>query len=195
MNPLVVTAPTREPVSLDEARQHLRVDTHEDDAYIASLVTAAREACELATGQALPAQRLEYRVPNWPRSASSHWAWPVLELPRPPIREIVSVTYETTTGADQVVDPGDYVADLTLRLPTLAPRVAWPAGFASKARIVYDAGYSERGMIPRSLVHWMLLWVGAAYENREAGVTGTIATQLPGFADVLLEPHKVYVFA
>lgn len=43
----VVTQPTEEPVSIDEAKEHLpRVDIADEDAYIASLITGARFAAE-----------------------------------------------------------------------------------------------------------------------------------------------------
>jgi len=40
------TAPAVEPVSLSEAKTHCRVDTSDDDAYIGSLITVAREYLE-----------------------------------------------------------------------------------------------------------------------------------------------------
>lgn len=49
----LVTPATDEPVSLDEAKAHLRVIHDGDDTMIASLITAAREVVELSTGRAL----------------------------------------------------------------------------------------------------------------------------------------------
>jgi uncharacterized phiE125 gp8 family phage protein len=42
----VATPPVVEPVSVTEAKAHCRVDTTTDDAYIAALITAAREYVE-----------------------------------------------------------------------------------------------------------------------------------------------------
>lgn len=52
---ILVTPATEEPVSLDEARAHLRVAHDGDNVMIGSLITAAREVVELNTGRALAA--------------------------------------------------------------------------------------------------------------------------------------------
>ncbi len=46
--PLIqTTPPAAEPLSLAEAKAHLRITHSNDDAYIDKLVTAARRACEM----------------------------------------------------------------------------------------------------------------------------------------------------
>ena len=68
-----------EPVTLEEAKHHLRVDHDADDALIQSLITAARETVERFTGRALAAASYRwasegyapYVLPLWPSSVSS----------------------------------------------------------------------------------------------------------------------------
>ena len=66
MKYLIATAPTTEPVTIADARLHIRAitgDTTEDAAIIEPLITAAREYCENVTGGRWRRRRLK-RTPN-----------------------------------------------------------------------------------------------------------------------------------
>ena len=66
---LVLTAaPAVEPVSLAEAKAHLRVDSDHEDALIAQLIVAARIFVERTLGLALIAQSWSYFLDALPRS-------------------------------------------------------------------------------------------------------------------------------
>lgn len=56
----IVTAATSEPVSLDEARRHVRADGHEFDQVLPGLISAAREMVEQQTGYALAVASYEW---------------------------------------------------------------------------------------------------------------------------------------
>lgn len=90
----VVTEPTAEPLSLDEAKAHLRVEHEYDDSTIAALITAARKYCETVTKRALVTQTLRLTRDTFP-GACEGW---ILRLPRPPLQSVSSIKYATDEG-------------------------------------------------------------------------------------------------
>ena len=74
------TPPAVEPVTLSEAKAHLRVDSTDDDAYIATLITAAREWVEAYLDRTLVHTQWVMRFDRFPPSGTQ-----AVELPRPPM--------------------------------------------------------------------------------------------------------------
>jgi len=66
----LVTPPAVEPVTLDEAKAHLRLDSNEDDTYVSALIAAARERVELFLRRALITQTFEFTLDGFPASPS-----------------------------------------------------------------------------------------------------------------------------
>lgn len=69
-----------------------------------------------------------------------------LPLPFPPLRSIVSVTYDDPDGASQTLAPEAYRVETVNGIPLLVPAAtAWPevASGPSAIRVRYVAGYSE----------------------------------------------------
>lgn len=56
----IITAATVEPITLAQAKAHLRVAHDGDDALITAIIAAAREAVELETGRALAVASYEW---------------------------------------------------------------------------------------------------------------------------------------
>ena len=62
----LVTDVTDEPVSLEETKEHLRLDITADDAYVADCITAARVWVEGQTKRALMPKTYDYKIDyNW----------------------------------------------------------------------------------------------------------------------------------
>ncbi len=59
------TAPASEPVTLAEAKAHLRLDTALDDTYVTSLITTARAYCEQVCWRGLVTQAWEIALPGF----------------------------------------------------------------------------------------------------------------------------------
>jgi len=68
MNPILITAPLIEPVTLAEAKVHLKIDHADEDTYISSLISSARRFCEKYTRGALIEQTWKWTLDRWPGS-------------------------------------------------------------------------------------------------------------------------------
>lgn len=181
MNPKRITTPT-EPVTLAEAKLHLRVDDTDEDALIHGLISAARETCE---------DRIEGTVPvtGWRLTLDS---FPdAIKLPRPPIVSVESVKYLDTAGVQQTLSPLDYVVDTASSPGYIVPAFgkAWPEtrDQINAVEVEYTAGSATP---PAAIKAWLLLAVGDMYAHREA--SSDKPTVAHGFADRLLDPFKVW---
>ena len=100
----LVTAPTVEPVSLAEAKLHLRVTVADDDALISGLIPAARDYCETVTHRAIPLQTWDDKRDGFPDDG-------VIWLPKAPLVSVTSVTYVDPNGVTQTWSSTLYTVD------------------------------------------------------------------------------------
>lgn len=86
----VIDPPAFEPVTVDEARRHIRaIDDVTEDEYIETLISAARETCENITRSAIPLRT----------TTVTYDTGGTYELPVLPVVRVVSCTAEyTLTG-------------------------------------------------------------------------------------------------
>src|SRR5690606_5862993 len=99
--PLVQVSKTATlPVALADVKQHLRVEIAQDDDYITSLINAAVEYIEQETGRDFFGRTWDLVLPGFPRGK--------IELPRPPLLSVDSVTYHDTANASQTLDSSEY---------------------------------------------------------------------------------------
>jgi len=183
----LITPPAAEPISLAEAKAHLRVDTTDEDALITALISAAREHAEHVTHRAFITQTWELAVDAFPAAE--------ILLPRPRLISVVSVKYDDAAEVEQTMDAADYALDTYSEPGWLLPAYGstWPATLdaANAVRVRYTAGYgATASAVPQGLKAWMLLRVGNLYRNREELVDGRQVQ--PSFVDRLLDPYVVY---
>jgi uncharacterized phiE125 gp8 family phage protein len=184
---MVVTAPTSEPLDVDEAKTHLRVDHNDDDVWIDDAIRVARERLEHVTGRALLTQTLEAAWDAWPGTTFT--------LPRPPLVSVTSIKYTDRNGVEATVSSGDYLVDTRSEPGRVALKTnkSWPAVELQEVNGVvvrYVAGWTA-GTLPREMRQAMLLWIGDMYENRENSITGTIITTIPSAAERLILKHRI----
>lgn len=179
-----VTEPVTEPVSLEEAKAHLRVDGADDDALLGRLITAARRAAEQLTGRAFITQTWDLYLDVAPSFA--------LKLPRPPLQSAIVTTYGDDDQA-VVFDASSYLVDTVCDPGRLVPKTNWPTGLrvANGFQVRFVAGYGAAADVPDDIKQGILLLVGHLYENREAVVVGTISGELPLGVKELLQPYRL----
>jgi len=201
----VVTAPPAEPLTLTEAKAHLRVDATTDDTLITALIVVARQYAELLTGRAFVQRTLELLLPAFPLGREE------IELPMPPLQSVTSITYIDGDGTTQTVAAADYQVDIYRAPGLVKPAYGdfWPTltrGDFNSVAIRYVAGYTPSGS-PASdldyaadpelhaLKQWMKIRIATMYEYREAIIVGTIVAELKrDFIDGLLDRYVVQVF-
>jgi uncharacterized phiE125 gp8 family phage protein len=97
-----ITARTQElPVSLAEAKSHLRVLNGESDVHIESLIAAATEYCEGVTGRSL-------RVSETVVQTFDCWPGCRIQLDRQPVLAVSSLKYYDDLNAQQTVVSTNY---------------------------------------------------------------------------------------
>ncbi len=207
----VVSPPAIEPVSLDLARQHCRIDSNADDSLIQVYITAARTMAEAYLSRALITQTLLWVVtPQGRLHPERSRLRGVLELPRAPVQSIASVTVLDVLGnttavpaaALPVVPPAEllgYRTDLLHAPARLAIGADTPLSGGALVRntalenvqITFVAGYGAVATaVPQPIIHAILLTTGFLYEHR-----GDSDGELPKAAEWLLDPYRMMFVA
>ena len=185
----LVTPASVLPVSLVEAKAHLRVDFDDDDALIASLISAATAMLDgpRGIGVALAPQTWELGLDEWPEA---------VRLPLWPVRAIASIIYKDAAGADVTLPTSAWQADLDASPVRILPDYgqSWPAARASQRaiRITFTAGYADAASIPADLKAALLLIVGHLYNHREA-VADNSPRVLPMGAEAIIDRYRIWL--
>lgn len=183
--------PLVEPVSVADAKVHLRVDGDEDNLYIASLISAAREWVESYLDRTLIHTQWTLRLESLDEE---------IELPRPPMatsaaQTAVTITYTLQGGETATLSTQSYRVDRNSTPGEITPiyGTVWPAHRIddNSVSVTWWAGYGPSGTdVPAAIRHAMLMLVAFWYDNRSAVVVGSISKQLEFAVDSLLSSQK-----
>jgi len=190
------TPPAVEPVTLAEAKAHLRVDTSDDDTYIGTLITAAREWCEEYLDRTLVHTQWVMRFDKFPDSGIE----PV-ELPRPPMvmsgtATAVMVTFTQEAGPTSTYSTAEYRVDRNATPGAILPIYGstWtPHRQDDNAiSVTWWAGYGASGTsVPAAIRHAILMLVGHWYDGARSGVlTGSISKEFEFGVKSLLDSQR-----
>lgn len=170
-------APDAEPVTLAEAKLHLKVDVDDDDALILSDIATAREHAEHYTERAWGERTLELALDAFPAGA--------IALPLPPVVSITSIKYIDPEGIEQTIAAEEIRLNDYGMTASVERITAWPSTKAetNAVKVRYVAGSDT---IPQAVRAAILVFIGHLYEERcDAG-------EIPATVRRLLDTVKVY---
>lgn len=186
------TEPAYEPVTLERARQHLRLvatgstESHPDDDLVSDYITAARVMAEKFTDRYIVQREMELRADRFSTR---------MTLPVAPVVSIDSIEYTDTDGASQTFT--DYTVDLNAEPATI--KIDSPPDIEEDTKVVITvtAGYrsgespASADLVPQTIKQAILMLVGHFYENRETVNIGNITSKVPMAFEALLWPHRL----
>jgi uncharacterized phiE125 gp8 family phage protein len=185
-----------EPLSLDAAKEHLRVvDFADDDDYITGLITHARHTVEKATRRAL------WTGQTWQAGYQNFGGFSTvrgrLSVPKPPLAAVSSVQYYDDDNQLRTVSSSEYVVDDSgsdraiigftsdFSLPTLS------CDYAAPVRVIFTAGYADEEALPGGLLHAIKILLAHFYENRMPVGINVNLTEMPLSFRYLLNQYTV----
>jgi len=166
----LVTPPSVEPVSLDEALVQCHADAGIEDAWFVARIESGRRKVEDYIRRSLITQ-------TWALSLDSHVPTHVV-LARSPVQRLIGITTDAgPIDIDSVIFNND-------GSPARVSFVSIPA----TVRIEYVAGYGDNPSdVPGPIKDAILLYVAHSYGNREG------ESELPKAFYNLIDPYRLFV--
>ena len=179
-----LTPPDVEPLTLAEAKAHLRLDHGEEDALLTTLIRTVRQHLERETGLALINRNLRLYLDDWPNTR-------IIALPVGPVTAIDGVTLYDAEGHPTEVGAAGFVLDGGAHPPRLFAPVL-PSPDQPLNGIEITAGFGATGAtVPDGLKRAMLLHLTLLFAFR-----GVVAPQdqpagVPLGYDRLVAPYRM----
>ena len=182
------TPPAELPLSLPEAKDHLRITHALEDDDVTAAIEAATKTVEVLSGRQLIQAVWEIAVDRFPSGRR-----PQL-IPLGRLVSVDQIDYDDTNGDPQTVSAGTIAADYKVRTrsePGLiypARGNSWPSAIIDPESVVYTAtiGWADRSAVEPNALHAVKLLLGHFFENREA-VAPLAMHELPIGARPLIE--------
>lgn len=194
MKLVLVTPAADEPVSLDDLKNHLRVEIADEDTDLSIKLAAAREWCEGYARRSFVTKTYDLYLDAWPDSGE-------IELPRAPLNSVTSIQYTDEDGntaawpsSNYLVSASSLPGKIVFKRNVSTPNVTLQEIDGIVVRFV--AGYGNPDDVPDVFKLAIMMLVADWYENREDSVLmpGVSAAQVPNGVRALLHMKRVYGF-
>jgi uncharacterized phiE125 gp8 family phage protein len=159
-----VTAPTVEPLTIADAKTHLRFVETVEDALIVAQIRAARSEAETYTARALLSQTWKASYDAFPSDAG-----PIV-LPKPPLISVTSVQYVDLDGVAQTWSSALYAV---YQFATGHPHAQ--AGYLAP---IYGGSYPSTRVIPEAVRVTFVAGYGTRADQVPAAIAAAIKIRL-----------------
>ena len=182
-------APAAEPVSLAEAKIHLRQDFPDDDDLITTLIAAARQHVSMVTRRAFVNTTYTLKLDEYPTEI-----W----IPVSPLSSVTSITYIDTNGNSQTEALSVYSVDTDTEPGRISQAFdqSWSdtRDQNNAITVTFISGYGAAASdVPETFKASIKLLVGHWYQSREAvavSIGGNIV-EIPLALKMLLDGQRV----
>lgn len=184
MHQKLITPPVTEPLTLDEAKKHLRVVQDNENTLITSLITAAREYCEDFQNRAYITQTRQISF--------DARRYKIIDIPRPPFQSIDNFVIIDTDDVEH--DVTEYTLDDNSEPARLIVNNFPSVDLKSigGVQIQYTCGHETADEVSEKVKAAMKLLTGHWYTHREAVETqGSIPKPLELAVESLLSQNRV----
>jgi uncharacterized phiE125 gp8 family phage protein len=183
----LIASPALEPISLAEAKTHLKIDTIDEDNLITALIAAARTRAEWHTGRAFITQRWTQWLDDWPETNC-------VEMRLPPLQNLTEIWFHRADDTAVLLDASKYQVDgasaparVALKPSTVPPLNLRPL---NAVEIDFTAGYGDApDDVPAPIREAMLEIIAFLYEHR-----GDAPAELPASVATLLTSYRIFNF-
>ena len=173
-------------ISVNDAKDHLRVDLNDDDNYIQSLIDISVAMIEQYTRRFYRAADYKVHLDQFP--------YDYIDLQFGGIKEFTGIIYNDAAGTEVTLPSADYDVDLKHEPARIyiAKSKTWPTteNAPNSVTISFSAGSENTDNIEKPLVHAMKLLIGHFYENRQT-VSDRVHYKMPMAIEYLINPYRI----
>jgi uncharacterized phiE125 gp8 family phage protein len=189
--PARLTSTPANPITLQEAKDHLRLEVGDDDAQVTAAIAAATKWAEEYLWRGLVEQTWELSRDGFPCEDQ-------FELPRGNLKAgSVTLKYLDTSGTLQTLSSSAYLVDSVsepgrILLPFGS---VWPTTLCqwNSVQVTYTVGWAVAS-VPEPIKSAIKLLVSQLYEHRTPDVVGTIVSPIHFAVQALLDPYRLARF-
>ena len=210
---IINTDTTVLPVTVNEIKQHLRIDADnfDQDAELSMMLKSAITTLEEYTGRSFITKTYEWHLDKIPYAQEDYLSEGIttgpdiqmtqnyINLPKAPLVAVSSFTSYNDSDAATVFAATNYYVD-TVSIPpkvVLRRSSSFPSGslrVANAFKIIFTAGYGTAPKdVPEAIKQAINLYVSHLYENRELYIEQK-QLPVPMTLATLLQPYKVMRF-